>query len=192
ADAMVADDEYRRTLAAGLLTRYLGLSFATPAPTDDPRINGIVTQLAAGTQVQNVIASLLASEEGYRKTGSTLALPVGSHAEALASGNFPGPKDGVGNFIPDLAVALPGATAGSHVVQIYRGRVGGGFDLTPSLTLSLPAGATPADLLVADFDGKNGDDLAVANGGLDSSTGNSVSVFLNNHSAVGQVSFGAR
>ena len=103
-------------------------------------------------------------------------------------GNFTGITDpALGKPVLDLAIA----TSDNHVL-IFPGQVGGGYPALPSLTLNLPANASPSDLAAMDFNGDGLDDLVIANGGLTSAGNNSVSVFHNTSLVGGPISFGAR
>jgi hypothetical protein len=80
--------------------------------------------------------------------------------------------------LPDLIVV----NASANNVQIFRGLAAGVFETTASTTLTLPTGADPQALVVANLAASGLPDIAVAN-----LRTNNVTVFLNN----GQGQFGA-
>src|SRR5262249_22249642 len=108
--------------------------------------------------------------------------------DAAALADFTGQTDGAGRPFPDLVVANTAA----GTINIYLGRLEGQFAAAPTVTLGLPGGAAPSALVVTDFSGDGKPDIAVANSGLTSAGANSVSVFLNNSTTPGALSFGAR
>jgi hypothetical protein len=195
---LVGDPRFLSNLVATLSNLYAGTNYPIPVPTNNMFISNAVTQLGLGGTIRQYIDSLVGSDQAYLNllnvyplNDTTGTLTTDSNkAVAVVLGNFSGNTDSFGNPIPDLAVAEQTAS-GNDFVAIYQGltTAGGGFSRTPTLILPLPAGATPTQLLVANLNGLP--DLIVANGGLSSTSGTSVSVFLNNSSA-GQLSFAQR
>jgi hypothetical protein len=114
-------------------------------------------------------------------TGSSLST-YGLSSTTVALGHF------TGTAFLDLAVAERDSN-GNAVVAIYPGTASGAYAQTPALLLPLPASANPVQLLVADLNGDGQADIVVANSGLTSATGNSISVFLNGTQSAGQLAF---
>jgi hypothetical protein len=129
--------------------------------------------------------------------GGTLSAPS-NYPMPASTGAFASPPnpwavahaDLTGSGLQDLIVA----NLGTNQIDIFSGRgaaTGGGFDLTPSLVLNLPAstatGFTGKSIVLADLKDLNGigrPDIIVAN--ADSDT---VSVFLNSSTSPGTLSF---
>jgi Flp pilus assembly secretin CpaC len=99
---------------------------------------------------------------------TSTTVPVGAGPTWIATGFF-NTKNDTTNTIPDLAVA--NQTAGT--VSILHGNGDGTFTVEPTLTL--PAGAGPTSIAVADFNDDGFADLAVVN-----KNANTVSIFLGN------------
>lgn len=187
--------EFHTNLVASLFNKFLGRNYPAVGASST-EIDTQVATLQRRGLLRNVNARIISTTEAYSKLGNDLGLPSGTEATAIAFGNFTGrtvsSDNGTGatrTNVPVLDMAV--ATNGNRVL-IYQGKAGGGFATTPTLNFALPAGANPADLLVADLNGDGMADLAVANSGLASGGNNSVSVFFNNRAAVGDLSFAAR
>lgn len=96
--------------------------------------------------------------------------------------------------IPDMIVVNdhvdPATSKATASIEIYQGRWGGGFDTTPVIQLPVSgAGAIDPDIraiTTADFDGKNGPDIAITKYNLDQ-----VEVFLNTTQPGGAIDFGS-
>jgi hypothetical protein len=103
--------------------------------------------------------------------GAPTDLPLGSHSNPLAvrSADFNGDGD------PDLASANEGSSDGTVPgwVSILLGGAGSSF----SAPVSYSAGVKPQDLAIADFNGDNDPDIAIANETTGSATG-AVSILL--------------
>ena len=249
-----------QTAVSGLDTVKFSSPIIYSVPVSNPTSLALPNYLTQG-----IPEVAVASQTGTQITfgplsslGSTNANTVTNSIapQAVAYGHF------TGTTYLDLAVAEQDST-GDAFVAIYQGVAGGGYAQTPSLVLPLPAGAKPAQILVADFNtvaissvggslgspititsstsglvtggtvtisgvtgystangtfvvtvidpthfslngttatgavstptsaswNNNLDDIIVANSGLTSSTGNSVSIFVNDTTQVGQASF---
>jgi len=114
----------------------------------------------AGESELILLPALGAGRFGSPETIGTLAADPGIPAR-LAADDF----DGDGHL--DVAVT----NGGADTVDVYRGRGDGSFQLAQ--VLSLPAGATPSELISEDLDGPGNPDLAVACAGT-----NELVVFL--------------
>jgi hypothetical protein len=191
------NNEYERNLVAGLENKYLGTNFSRPAPTNDPGINSLVGQLDnSQITVPGIVANLLATSTYYTNDGEVTGLSAGvpssqqtgSNPSALAFGNFSGLKDAHGQPILDLAVI----DQGTNTIKIYQGRLGGGFSYTPAISLILPPNSGATALVVDDLNGDGMPDIAVANTGLDGSSNQSVSVFINTTQPGGPIRFADR
>ena len=191
--------EFYTNVVAGLFNRYLARNYpAVGAVSNEitaqvalllagpPKLTGgLLPTTTLGTQLLYITAGILSSTEAYRKMGNDYALPAGVRATAITTAAFSGAVDSFNRPLLDLVVA-----GSDDKVRIFKGRAGGGYALTPSLILDLPAAAAAGDLVVADFNGDGLADLAVANTGLtETAANNTVSVFLNTRTAVGQLAF---
>ena len=122
------------------------------------------------------MADLLGSQEYYLNNGGVYPVGAGASPTAVALADLNGATDGNGTPIQDLIVA----DSGTNTVAIYQGQIGGGYGSTPAVTLTLPAGASPSGIAVADFNGDGKPDIAVANSGT-----NNVTVFINTSTGTG-------
>lgn len=106
--------------------------------------------------------TLLTGQPGGPGFASAGTSTVGDGPSAIASGDFNSDGD------PDLAVAnqAPGTTAGT--VSILLG--GSGATFAPGSGSPLPVGAEPLGLAMADFNADGNQDLASADGGVDTVT----------------------
>ena len=185
--------EFHTNLVASLFNKFLGRNYPATGATNT-EITTHVTTLQNRGLLRNVNARIISTTEAYGKLGNDLGLPVGTEATAIVFGNFTGrtvsADNGTGETRTDVPVLDMAVATNGNRVLVYQGKVGGGFATTPALNLTLPTGANPADLLVADLNNDTMLDLAVANSGLTSAGTNSVSVFTNNRAAIGQLSFG--
>jgi hypothetical protein len=166
---------YRTTLITNYYLKYLHR-----LPTSAELSSTLNQFVISGITDEQVLTGIVQSVEFYQKNGTTTFVGAGAKPSSVALADLNGDK------IPDLIVA----DAGTDSVSIFLGQTGGGFNPKP-IVLSLPAGAAPSAVVAANFNGNSLPDIAVANSGLDSSTGNSVSVFLNTSSG-GTVSFAPR
>jgi hypothetical protein len=103
--------------------------------------------------------------------GAPTDLPLGSHSNPLSvrSADFNGDGD------PDLATANEGSSDGTTPgwVSVLLGGAGSSF----SAPVSYSAGVKPQDIAIADFNGDNDPDIAIANETTGSATG-TVSILL--------------
>jgi type II secretory pathway component HofQ len=122
--------------------------------------------------VANFTDGTLSLYDGNPTTPGTFltptTIPVGAGPTWISTGFFNAKADTT-NTIVDLAVA--NQTAGT--VSILHGNGDGTFTVEPTLTL--PSGAGPTAIAVADFNGDGFADLAVVN-----KNANTVSIFLGN------------
>jgi hypothetical protein len=151
---------------------------------DDHRFMAQPGQFVAANTGTNSVSVVNVSDQGVVGALSNYPDPVGSKAmpQAVAFGNFDGVVDAHGNPIPDLVVA----NAGSNTISIFQGKVGGGYGVSPTVVLALPANANPSGIVVADFNKDGLPDFAVSDAGT-----NQVTVFLNKRPAniMGELSF---
>jgi hypothetical protein len=205
ATALVGSPEYLADLVAVLYDQLLGRT-KQPGPgigSTDPEVKQWVSLFQQGATVSSLIGSLLSSQEfyvesgGYYNTGLTASpfSAANSKPVAVTTADLSGNTDGNGTPIQDMIVA----NAGTNNLVIYQGLtdqqrlalrqqfvpITGDYATAPTLTLGLPSGASPSDVVTGDFNGDGKMDIAV----LDAGT-NSVTVFLNTSSG-GSVSFGA-
>ena len=125
--------------------------------------------LAIANKGDGTVTVLLGNGKGgFTAAGS--ALTVGSKPYSVVAADF----NGDGNL--DLAIA----NFGDSTITVLLGDGGGGFAEAAGSPFSVgPVGAFPASLAVADFNGDNQPDLAIANFGDDT-----VSVLLGNGKGV--------
>ncbi len=186
--------EFHTNVVADLFNRHLARNYpAVGASSDEitakvtllqtgPPIvpPGFPATIPLGTQLLYVTAGVLSTTEAYQKMGNDYALPAGVNTTAIATANLTGAVDSFNVPILDLIVG-----GSDDTIRIFQGRAGGGYDLTPTLTLTLPGGAAPGDLVIADFNNNGRLDLAVANSGLaESASNNTLSLFLNTRSVI--------
>ncbi len=123
--------------------------------------DGIV-DLAAANDYSNTVSIFLGNGDGSFATGPVIELPGAPQSLAVADFNGDGKLD----------VAVTAANPSNEAVEILLGNGDGSF--TPA-GATLPAGAYPAGIVAADFNGDGKPDLAVTNAEVDT-----VSVFLGN------------
>jgi hypothetical protein len=167
---------YRTALVTSYYVKYL-----RRLPTSTEITNALNQFVLSAATDEQILTGIVESVEYYQKNGTTTFVGAGTKPSAVALVDLNRDK------IPDLVVA----DAGTDSISIFLGLAGGGFNPTP-IVLALPAGAAPDALVAADFNGDNLPDIAVANSGLNSATGNSVSVFINTTTVGGPVTFAAR
>jgi hypothetical protein len=166
---------YQSALVTAYYTQYL-----KRAPSS-LELSRALIRFANGATDEQILSPILSSEEYYQNNGTVKAAGTGTAPSAVALADLNG--DG----IPDLVVA----NSGNDTVSIFVGQPNGVFSPKP-VVLILPAGAAPQALFVGDLNGDGVPDIAVANTGLDHTGGDSVSVFVNNTTAGGPVTFGPR
>ncbi len=151
---------------------------------DDNRFLAQPGQFVVANTGTNNVSVINVSDSGvvgglgnYPDPTNTTATP-----QLVAFGNFDGVTDSHGNPIPDLVVV----NAGTNTISVFQGRVGGGFNLNPTVTLGLPGGANPSGVVITDLNKDGLPDIAVSDAGTDE-----VSVLLNNRpvGSIGQISF---
>jgi hypothetical protein len=168
-----------------------GVVPGSPANVTDPDLVPWIKAFGqpGGAPPITLIQTLLGSEQFYTRMGDTQDLPSGTQPSAVALGDLTGSTDVFGNPILDLVVA----DASASKLFIYQGKAGGGYGVTPSLTLNLPAGARPAALAVTPFVPSGLPGIAVVNSGLTGASGQSLSIFVNTTTPGGSIiSFGPR
>ncbi len=178
--------EFHTNLVASLFNKLVARNYPI-SNASSAEISEQVATLARGGLLRNVIARIISTTEAYQKMGNDYALPSGVVAQAVALGNLTGTTVGANTPVLDLIVA-----GSNNKLYLFQGKVGGGYAQNPTLILNLPGSADPAQILVADFNGDGKHDLVVANSWRTAADGDSLSVFLNTRSQVGQLSFGAR
>ncbi len=170
AEGLVKSTEFLADQVAILYNQILGRNKSVPASMTDPDVANWVPQLQAGTSFQVLIADLLGSQEYYVNNGGVYPVGAGSSPTAVALADLNGATNANGTPILDLIVA----DSGTNTVAIYQGQTGGGYGSTPTLTLTLPTGASPTGIAVGNFTSSSLPDIAVADAGTAS-----VTVFLN-------------
>ncbi len=143
-------------------------------------------QLAVVSNGQNNVSLIGMPGTGTLGTLADYPMPANAGVQATPSAvllaNLTGAVDANNNPIPDLVVI----DSTTDSVNVFQGRVGGGFDLTPDVVLDLPTGAGAKAVAAGDLNNDGAPDLIVANTAL-----SSVSVFLNTRTSTGQLAFGS-
>ncbi len=169
------------------------ITFANAVPYSVPVSYPTSLALGAPTTsgIPNVaIASDVGSQVAFGPLGTLSTISNQLTPTAVALGNFTGNTDSFGKPILDLAVAEESGIGGD-VVAIYQGLATGGYQTTPSMFLTLPAGAVPTSLLVNDVHGNGLDEnLIVGYSGATDPSGatiSSIALFQNSGTATGQI-----